>query len=79
MAEVHVGYVGKKVFPRKMIHDKKGRLKFPKQEPGVVVGTRHCQLEGCRGLCLIVRWPSGKRTMPCTKGMEEKRNGWHII
>lgn len=48
--------------------------------PGVVVGTRSCNLEGCRGLRLITRWPSGKRTMPCTKGMRPLgKTSWEIV
>lgn len=39
------------------------------QRTGEVRGTRPCQLAGCRGLRLLVRWPDGKRTHPCTKGM----------
>ena len=41
------------------------------KQTGEVRGTRSCQLEGCRGLCLIVKWDDGKRTHPCTKGMTE--------
>ena len=32
-------------------------------------GTRYCTLEGCNGLRLGVRWPDGKITFPCLKGM----------
>lgn len=38
---------------------------------GTVVGTRRCQLEGCNGMGLIVRWNNGKRTIPCSKGLTE--------
>lgn len=41
-------------------------------EIGVVVGSgRLCQLESCGGWCLPVRWPGGKLTWPCSKGMSE--------
>lgn len=33
-------------------------------------GSRRCQLEGCTGRKLGVRWPDGKITWPCTKGMQ---------
>ncbi len=46
---------------------------------GVVTGaTRRCTLEGCVGQRLGVRWPDGKITWPCTKGMEFKNNAWQI-
>lgn len=38
---------------------------------GTVVGTRDCTLEGCGGTRVIVRWPDGKRTIPCLKGCQE--------
>ena len=39
---------------------------------GVVVGSRHCTLEGCCGVRYCVRWTDGKRTWPCSKGMKER-------
>ncbi len=41
-------------------------------------GSYHCQLSGCRGLRLIVRWSDGKRTAPCTKGMCFDGASWRI-
>lgn len=39
-------------------------------ERGRVVGHgRRCRLEGCGGWCIPVRWPDGKLTWPCSKGM----------
>jgi hypothetical protein len=32
-------------------------------------GFRNCQMEGCRGKRLGVRWDDGKLTFPCTHGM----------
>ena len=32
-------------------------------------GTRDCQLAGCRGIRLGVRWPDGTLTWPCSKGI----------
>jgi hypothetical protein len=32
-------------------------------------GSRMCQLSGCGGLCIGVRWSDGKLTWPCSKGM----------
>ena len=37
---------------------------------GEAVGTRHCQLSGCSSMCVGVRWPDGKITWPCLKGMK---------
>jgi len=33
--------------------------------------TRYCALEGCNGDRIYVRWPDGKLTMPCSKGLIE--------
>ena len=38
-------------------------------------GTRTCQMEGCRGQRIGVRWPNGKLTWPCSKGMDFSKNG----
>lgn len=44
-------------------------------------GNRMCQMAGCRGLSLGVRWENGKLTWPCTKGMNfnETTNTWEIV
>jgi hypothetical protein len=42
-------------------------------------GTRRCPLEGCTGLRIYVRWPDGRITYPCTKGLIERSDGtWQI-
>ena len=43
-------------------------------------GSRPCQLEGCRGKCLGVRWNDGKLTFPCTAGMtyDDKTATWKL-
>ena len=41
--------------------------------------TRICQMEGCTGRRLVVKWEDGKITYPCTKGMEYKGDAWRII
>lgn len=42
-------------------------------------GTRVCPLEGCPGARLGVRWPDGRLTWPCTKGMIQCADGdWEI-
>lgn len=47
---------------------------------GTLTGsTSDCQLTGCRGLRLYVRWSDGKLTKPCTKGMQMKEGVWHIL
>lgn len=42
---------------------------------------RRCQLSGCNGLRIGVRWPKGKPrvTFPCTKGMSYVDNQWRIL
>ena len=47
-------------------------LNHEETEVGVVVGSGgHCQLAGCNGVKLYVRWPDGELTKPCTKGMSD--------
>ena len=48
--------------------------KFVQSRSGDVTGRvvghgRPCQLEGCRGWTISVRWPDGHLTRPCSKGM----------
>lgn len=56
--------VGKKIWNR------------DKSESGIVtcVSERHCAVCG-RHSCDIVLWPDGKRTKPCTAGIEVLPNG----
>lgn len=42
-------------------------------------GARLCSLAGCTGARIGVRWPDGKLTWPCTKGMEYGPDGWKIV
>jgi hypothetical protein len=37
--------------------------------------TRLCNLEGCRGERIGVRWEDGKITYPCSKGMDFSPKG----
>ena len=39
-------------------------------------GQRPCTLEGCTGLRLATRWPDGRITFPCTKGMDFDSYRW---
>lgn len=46
---------------------------------GVTTGGAHmCRLEGCRGMRIAVRWPGGRMTYPCTKGMSQRGARWAI-
>lgn len=48
---------------------------------GVVVtgATRKCQLDGCRGQRVGVRWPDGRMTWPCSEGLTSPEKGvWRI-
>lgn len=38
-------------------------------------GERHCQMEGCTGRRLGVRWKNGKLSFPCSKGMDVVKRG----
>jgi hypothetical protein len=42
-------------------------------------GWRSCQLAGCRGVQVAIRWPGGKITYPCTRGLVLRPDGdWQI-
>ena len=50
-------------------------------DKGTVTGTyTPCQMEGCRGRRVWVRWPDGKLTKPCSRGLEFDKglNAWKI-
>ena len=60
---------GTKVFNREMT------------EQGELTGSsRLCSMDGCTGRRLGVRWPDGKLTWPCAKGMlfDPEKNQWVI-
>jgi hypothetical protein len=39
-----------------------------KGEVGIMSGSTHdCQLKGCHGVRVSVKWPDGKRTFPCSR------------
>ena len=42
-------------------------------------GSRPCRVEGCGARRLGVRWPDGKLTWPCTKGMKIRKDGEYQI
>lgn len=49
---------------------------------GVLTGSTHmCRLEGCSGIRISVKWPDGKHTYPCSKGIKwnDKLNAWQIM
>ena len=49
---------------------------------GTLTGGNHqCRMEGCRGTRLVTKWPDGKRTFPCTRGMDYdgEQNEWRIL
>jgi len=48
-------------------------------ETGLTTGaTRTCGMEGCLGRRVCVKWPDGKVTYPCTKGMIVNGKKWRI-
>ena len=65
----------------------------PKIEKGVTVYSRdakkkkgkttgggyRCQMSGCMGMRLGVKWEDGKMTFPCTKGMLRRKKSWRIL
>ena len=49
------------------------------KEYGKTTGKlRHCNMEGCNGLKVQVKWPDGKTTWPCSEGMKKYRDGMRI-
>jgi hypothetical protein len=51
-----------------------------KQQGHTTGGAKRCALEGCTRARVGVRWPGGKLTWPCTKGMlwDEQEKTWEI-
>jgi hypothetical protein len=62
------------MFPKgTTIYSRDGKLK------GITTGgQRMCQLHGCTGMRIAVRWSDGKLTYPCSKGIVAKRKRWQI-
>jgi hypothetical protein len=60
-------------FPRPVL-SRDGRL------TGEATGSfRRCQLAGCTGRQHFVKWPTGQRSWPCSKGIVENPDGiWRI-
>lgn len=57
----------------KYVWDRTGKIR------GVTTGgARHCQLEGCSGLRICVRWPKGNNTWPCSRGLTYSGNSARI-
>lgn len=68
-------------------------LSPPKTEAGVPVfargakkatgkttsSTMRCQLKGCGGIRVCVKWDNGRKTWPCSKGMRRNKNNWRIL
>jgi hypothetical protein len=46
------------------------------KEQGEMSGSTHrCQMEGCLGVRVSVKWSNGQYTYPCSKGMVKESNG----
>ena len=59
--------------PNTRVVSKDGKLK------GKTTGGRYdCQMEGCRGQRIGVRWPDGSITFPCSRGIGVTFNSWRI-
>jgi len=49
------------------------------QDPGIATGSTHkCQMEGCFGVRVAVKWPNGTFTYPCSKGLLPFLDGLRI-
>lgn len=57
-------------FKGKAILSRDGRLK------GMASGAIHlCPMEGCNGVRVSTKWPDGKTTYPCSKGLIQRPDG----
>lgn len=57
---------------------KKGIVVLSRDEKlaGVTSGSTHyCRMEGCTGRRVTVKWPDGKVTHPCSKGLDSLPDG----
>ena len=57
-------YIGKTILSRDLAA--KGK---------VISASRRCQMDGCCGTRLGVRWENGKLTYPCSRGIETAPTG----
>ncbi len=47
---------------------------------GIASGhVKPCTLEGCNGTRIMVRWPNGRRTWPCSEGLQKREDGYEIM
>lgn len=51
------------------------------EQAGIVTGsTKDCTLECCRGVRILVRWPGGRTTWPCSNGLREiNSEEWQVV
>ncbi len=45
----------------------------------IIGGGDRCQLEGCIGVRISVRWPDGSLTRPCSEGLWQRKDGHYQI
>jgi len=63
-----------------MVHSGEKVLSRDEKLVGVTTGsTHHCQMDGCIGHRISVKWEDGKTTFPCSKGMIREDHVWKII
>lgn len=46
---------------------------------GTIISTRRCDLGGCGGTRVCVRWKDGKHTWPCLKGCKVRKDNHYQI
>lgn len=65
-------YSGLRVYPRD--------YRKTRKPSGRATGTTYpCRMEGCTGVRVMVRWPDGKVTWPCSKGMGRGPYGKSLV
>lgn len=63
-----------------MLHSGEKVLSRDEKLTGQTTGSTHrCQMEGCLGLRISVKWQDGKTTFPCSKGMTKEDHAWKIM
>lgn len=50
-----------------------------KAEGRTTGAARRCTMHGCWGIRIYVRWPGGRTTYPCSKGMSRLKTRWKIL
>lgn len=63
-----------------MVHSGEKVISRGGKHIGFTTGAvRSCNLTGCRGVQIVVKWDNKKITYLCSKGMERNNDVWQIL